>query len=437
LHPAKVLILGFLAITIIGSLILSLPISWENGAQVKLTDAVFTATSAVCVTGLSVMDTEKTFSLFGEIVILILIQTGGLGFMTFAVWFAILAGKKIGLKQRLLIQESTRNFSLQGIVKLAKQIIYITLIVELISTLLLAIRFVPQLGGLKGAYYALFHTISGFNNAGFSLFYDNLSSYVSDPIINLVIMLDIIIGGLGFMVIIDVVNKKHSFHKYNLHSKLVIITTLILIFGGAFIIYFFEWNNAETIQNMNLPTQVLAVLFQSVTTRTAGFNTINIGAMTHASLFFMIILMFIGASPGSTGGGIKTSTIALIFASVRSTIKGENDAVLFERRIDEKMVKEALAVFVIHFLLVSTFAMVLTVTDNDKDFISLLFETVSALGTVGLSTGITGALSTLGKWTIIIAMLFGRLGPLTIAFALANKRVKIQYKYPEEKVIIG
>jgi trk system potassium uptake protein TrkH len=435
LHPAQILVIGFASLILVGALLLMLPISAEPGKNLNFINALFESTSAVCVTGLTVVDTGSTFTLFGQIVLLVLIQFGGWGIMTVAIFMFIILGKKIGLKERLLLQDALNVFTLSGVVKLVLRIMGITLVIECIGAAILAIRWSFEMSWNKAIYYGIFHSISAFNNAGFGLEADNLSKWVGDPTVNLVITALIIIGGIGFSVIFDVWRKK-SFRKLSLHSKVALLMTLILIIFGTFIIFISEYHNAKTIGHFNLGNKLWASYFQSVTTRTAGFNTIDIGKMTQSSQVFMMVLMFIGASPGGTGGGIKTTTFSILLLTFWSVLTNRENVNIFKRRIPWGLVNRSLSIVVTAMIFLFTIFFLLTYTEH-IEMRRLLFETISAFGTVGLSTGITSSLSPTGRVLITIMMFIGRLGPLTMAYALMSNRKEARVKYSEEKILIG
>lgn len=437
LSPAQVLALGFIGLIFIGGLILSLPISSSTGKPTPFIDGLFTATSATCVTGLVVVDTGTHYSLFGQIVILLLIQVGGLGFMTMATLFALLMGKKIRLRERLIMQESLNQLTIEGVVRLAKVILLMTFLIEGTGALILALRWIPEYGWAKGVYYGLFHSVSAFNNAGFDLIgeFRGLTPYVSDITINLVISFLIILGGIGFTVILDVYRKR-CWSRLSLHTKIVLTITVMLLIWGAISIFVLEYTNPKTLGPLSLPDKILASWFQSVVPRTAGYNTVDIGGLTRATQFLMVILMFIGASSGSTGGGIKTSTFAAIFAAAWAVTRGKQDVELFERRIPREIVYRALAITLASLTLVISVTMILSVSEK-VEFLATLFEATSAFATVGLTMGITTKLSVIGKIVIAFTMYAGRVGPLTIALALAQRQEKAIYRFAEEKILVG
>lgn len=435
--PSRILVLGFAMVILFGAVLLTLPLANTNGLSLPFINAVFTATSAVCVTGLVVVDAGTTFTHVGQVVILMLIQIGGLGFMTFATLFALISGRRITFKERLLLQEAFNQISVEGIVRLAKSIIQISFTIETIGALILASRWSFDYGWKKALYLGIFHSISAFNNAGIDLLgnFSSLTAYVSDPIINITIMFLIILGGLGFFVLADL--QTHS-HKLKLHSKIVLQISGILILAGAGIILGLEFTNPETLGPFPLETKVLAAFFQSVSPRTAGFNTINLANMHHTTLLVMIVLMFIGASPGSTGGGIKTTTFIAIMLSILATYRSEPHVVLKRRSLPWDLIQKAWAITTSAALLIFIMISILSLTEH-ADLLTLLFEVTSAFGTVGLSLGITPNLSEIGKMAIILTMFIGRVGPLTLAFVLSQKRSKkvLNIKYPDERIMIG
>ncbi|MCM3675650.1 TrkH family potassium uptake protein [Peribacillus simplex] len=438
LDPPKILVMGFAALILIGSYLLTLPISTEDGNGLSFLNALFTSTSATCVTGLVVVDTETTFTKFGELVILSLIQVGGLGFMTFATFFFFLLGKRISLKSRLLLQESLNNLSMAGVVRLVKRILIFTAVIEILGSIILSIRFSFDMPIGKAIYYGVFHSISNFNNAGFDLMgeFRSLTPYAADPIVTLTVAALITLGGIGFIVMNELY-EYHDTHRLSVHTKIVLMTSLILTIGGAILIFIFEYGNDKTLQPLSYAGKVLSSLFQSVTPRTAGSNTLNIPDLTQPTLLLIIFLMFVGASPGSTGGGIKTTTLATLIGTVWSQIKGKEDVVLFRRRIVIETIFKALTVTVIGLSLILTITMLLTITESGRDFLMILFEATSAFATVGLSMGLTPELSPIGRILIIFTMFAGRLGPLTIAFAIAMRRKPDPLRNPKGKIMIG
>lgn len=440
LTPYQILVLGFAGLILGGAVLLTTPLASATGERLSFVDALFTATSAVCVTGLVVVDTGTYFSLFGQLVVIFLIQAGGLGIMAMATLMAILMGKRINFRERLVMQEALNQLTVSGVVRLTQYIIKVTLAIEFIGGTILAVHLYQDLG-LKGIYFGYWHAISSFCNAGFDLFgsvtgkFSSATSYVDDIVVNLVITFLIILGGIGFTVIADIWTNR-CFRKFSLHTKVVLMTTLVLVIFGSIVIFLLEYNNAATLGNLSWQGKFLASYFQSVTTRTAGWNTVDLSSLKDATLFFMVLLMFIGASPASTGGGIKTSTAAVLAAAIWALIRGRSDAELFKRRIPYAIIYKAFSVLLISAALVIFVTMMLSITEN-QPFIKLLFEVTSAFGTVGLSAGVTPTLSTVGKLWIILTMFAGRVGPVTLALAFALRNRKGNLQYPEGKIIIG
>ena len=437
-HARKIAI-GFFIIIIAGTFLLTLPISGRSGEWTNPVDALFTATSATCVTGLAVFDTYQYWSVFGQIVIITLIQIGGLGFITFGVGFSIFFKQRIGLARRNLIQESVSALKLAGVVKLVRKIIIGTAIFEGIGAVVLAIRFIPKMGFAVGIYNAVFHSISAFCNAGFDLMgryeeYSSLTAYSGDIVVNITIMLLIIIGGLGFIVWDDIWHNRLKFRKYSLHSKIVIISTTVLVFGGAILFGIFEHNN--TMAGMNPVETVLASLFASVTTRTAGFNTIDLGAMTQSSKLLTDVLMFIGGSPGSTAGGIKTTSIVVMICYIGANLNGIQGVNILGRRISEEDVKKASVVMGIN-MGIAVVALIAITAVQPFNMDDLLLEVFSAIGTVGLSTGLTRQLTTFSKLVIIFLMYCGRIGSTTIATSFIGNKRRAPVQYPVEHINVG
>lgn len=439
LRPGQVLGLGFGIIILIGTLLLALPIATKNGTSIGLVNALFTATSAVCVTGLVVVDTGTYWTIFGKTIILMLIQIGGLGFMTMATAGAFIMGRRIGLRNRLIMQEALNQMSISGVVRLTKYVILTTFMIEGIGAFLLSFKFIPQFGFAKGVAFSIFHSISAFCNAGFDIMgnYTSLTSFVTDPLVNIVIMGLILIGGIGFSVIIDIARNK-QYKKLSVHSKLVIMTSLVLLGAGFILFLAIEWNNPATLGELTIPQKILGAMFQSVTPRTAGFNTIPIDQLETPSKLITMVLMFIGGSPGSTAGGVKTTTVGIMILTILMVIRGKDEIEFSFRRISKDTANKALAIFGIVLTIALTIITLLTITEPNLEFIDIVFEVFSALGTVGLSTGITSSLSTVGKLIIAIAMFFGRVGPLTMVIALTQRgRRKALVRYPEGKVSVG
>ncbi len=437
LSPPQILVLGFAAVILVGTLLLMLPFSSTSGHSLTFIDALFTATSATCVTGLVVVDTGSYFSLFGQTVILVLMQIGGLGFMTMATLFALLLRRRISLRDRLILQEAMNQSSMEGIVRLIRKVLVYSLVIEAAGAVLLALRWAADMPLARALYYGVFHAVSMFNNAGFDLFrdYSGLTAYANDPVINLVVMLLIVSGGIGFIVMADLIDYRKT-RRLLLHSKVVLTMTAALILTGAAVIFVFEFTNARTLGPLNIGGKIWAAFFQSVAPRTAGPNTVDIGGMRQASQFFIVMLMFIGASPGSTGGGIKTTTFTLMIGAVVSMLRGREDIVLFRYRLAQERVFKALTITLLAVLLIVTVSMILSTTEG-WPFLMILFETTSAFATVGLTMGVTPELTDAGKILLCLTMFAGRLGLLTLAYALGPKQGKPLYKYPEGKMIIG
>ena len=434
--PTQILSLGFVVIILVGTLLLSLPISTSKGTSISLIDALFQATSAICVTGLTVVNTAQDLSIFGQIITIILIQIGGLGFMTMATTVFLVAGKRITLRERLIMQEALNHFTIQGVVRLTKNIIATTFILEGIGAVLLAFRFIPMFGWVKGIYFSIFHSISAFCNAGFDLMGNSLLDFSGDIIINFTIMALIILGGLGFSVIRDVYHYRHHFRKWHLHTKLVVLSTIILLLSGFLFFFIMEYDNV--LANFTLKDKIIASLFHSVTIRTAGFYSTPMGEITEASKFFIIILMFIGASPASTGGGIKTVTAMVIILTVKSVIEGKDDIEIFRRRIPYTIANRALAITVISLGFLVFVTIIFSIVEP-YPFIDLLFQTSSALGTVGIASFDNSKLSDISKLLTILCMYTGRVGPLTLTLAFAKRQSSNNnlIKYPEDQIMVG
>ncbi|MDQ2085712.1 TrkH family potassium uptake protein [Herbivorax sp. ANBcel31] len=440
LEPAKVIVLSFIIVILSGTLLLTLPIA--SNAHVEKADfltALFTATSATCVTGLVVVDTGTQWSLFGQIVILTLIQIGALGFVTFATFFSVLLGRKVGLKTMILAQQSLSDFSFEGVVNLIKNVVLATFSIQLAGALILSTRFVPHFG-LEGFYISIFHSISSFCNAGFDILggYQSLTNYNDDPILLFITSTLIIFGGLGFVVWKNLWEYRKD-KVLLLHTKVVLGLVFSLIAFGTIFFFFSEFNNPYTLGQLNLSEKMSAAFFQSVTTRTAGFNSIDTGSMQEISKAMSILLMFIGAAPGSTGGGVKITTFGVILVAVISQIRGSQHTIVFKRRVPYLTVTKALAIVSLSAIVIVTLTTILLAIE-DLPFLDVFFESVSAFGTVGLSAIGTSTLSNISRIFLIITMFVGRIGPLSFAIALTmqNTRKKKQdVVYPEGKIIVG
>lgn len=439
LTHTQTIALGFLMIILVGTLLLMLPISTRSGTAGNFLHCLFTSTSATCVTGLVVYDTWLHWSIFGQLVILTLIQIGGMGFVTIGVFLSMILHRKIGLKERGLMQESAGMLQVGGMVRMAKRIVMGTLLIEAIGAILLSIRFIPEFGFLRGLYYSVFHSISAFCNAGFDLMgdqgaYSSLVNYYDDWLINLVIMSLIIVGGIGFLVWSDIRTNGLRFRKYLLHTKIVLVVTAILLVCGTALFYLFERN--YLLADMSVGNQLLTSLFNSVTTRTAGFNTVDMAALTDASKLLNTVLMFIGGSPGSTAGGIKTTTLAVLYLSAWSTLRGSVGTNVFGRRLHEDAIKRAGAVFVINLTLAVTAAFLILYM-HPFSMPDVFLETFSAMSTVGLSAGITRDMNSLAEFVLAMLMYCGRVGSLSFTLALVHPRKIVRVKLPAEQITIG
>ncbi|MBU8683209.1 TrkH family potassium uptake protein [Bacillus haynesii] len=429
LSPSQLLVLVFLFFIILGTLLLKMPAATPK--PIGWIDTLFTSTSAMTVTGLAVVDTGTDYTMFGQLMILVLIQLGGLGIMSFAVLIFIMLGKKIGLKERLLIQQSLNQTSLGGIIKLIKSLFIYSFAIEM---LILAVKWVPEYGFARGFYYSLFHAVSAFNNAGFSIWPDSLMRYEGDPLVNLVISFLFIIGGIGFTVLSDLWHKR-SFKKLSLHSKLMIYGTFIINLAAMIFIFLLEYQNQKTLGMLPLTEKLWGAYFQAVTPRTAGFNTTDIGSLRESTTTLLLLLMFVGAGSASTGGGIKLTTFLVILLSVITFLKGKKHISIAKKTLKDQLIIRSLAISTISMLLILTAVFFLNMTEP-KPFLAILFEVVSAFGTVGLSMGITADLSPTGKILIIFIMFLGKLGPLTLAFSLARPEQE-NIRYSSEDILTG
>ena len=435
LTPFRIIVLGFAGIILLGTFILMLPISSLSGASTTFSEALFTATSAVCVTGLVVRDTATHWSIFGRSVILIMIQIGGLGIITVAASFSLLSGKKTSLKQRSTLQKAISAQKVGGIVDLTKFVIASTFLIELVGALLLMPSFITRYG-VNGIGMAVFHSVSAFCNAGFDVMgsstgqYSSLTSFSGNIGVSAVVMLLIIVGGLGFMTWDDIIANKLKFKHYRLQSKLVVVTSFLLIVIPALIFFF------NDLRALPLKERILSSLFQSVTTRTAGFNTVNLNSMTSAGQSAMIVLMLIGGSPGSTAGGMKTTTVAVLLANAHSSFFQQGEVHCFKRRIDNDAVRTASTLLLMYTVLSFGGACVINMSDGIP-FYQCLFETASAIGTVGLTLGITTQLGGLSQGVLIVLMFIGRVGGLTLIYAALKKETNTNSKLPLEKVTVG
>ena len=439
LTQTQMIVIGFCLVILSGTILLMLPISTREGVVTPPIDALFTTVSASCVTGLIIADTYQYWSIFGQIVIISLIQIGGLGFMTIGVFFAVVLRKKIGLWVRGTLQESVNIMQTGGIVRLAKKIIIGTAVFEGTGALILSIHFSRTMDWGQAVYYGIFHSVSAFCNAGFDLMgkdgeYISLTGYSGDWTVNLVIMLLIIIGGIGFFIWNDLSENKLHFRRWKLHTKITILMTLALVFGGAAVLFALEYNN--TLAGRPLDEQILCSLFGSVTARTAGFNTVDTAALTDSSKLFTALLMFIGGSPGSTAGGIKTTTFVVLAASVYSGLFDKRECSMFGRRLSRDVVRKASTVLCTNLMLCVT-AVLIIVTATSLDVTDVIFEVASAMGTVGMSAGITRDMDAVSKISLIFLMFCGRVGSMTFALSLKGHKVEPPVRLPEEEVMIG
>jgi trk system potassium uptake protein TrkH len=443
LSPTRIFVLSFAGVILTGGILLWFPFS-AGKDPLRFVDALFTSTSAVCVTGLVVIDTGKDLSVVGQVITMFLIQTGGLGIITFSTVFFVLMGRGISFKGREIVQSTFLHTPRRDFLVIAKSVLWFTFITETIGAFFLCVRFSQDFPIGMAIYQAVFHAISAFNNAGFSLFSDNLVGYQGDLIVNLTVMGLIVHGGIGFIVQYEVVSWLKGVQKrLSAHTKIVIITTAVLILSGACLFYFFERNHI--IKDIPVLNRILASLFQSVTPRTAGFNTVDIGALTNATILLMLVLMFIGASPGSTGGGVKTTSAALLVMLMWNRIRGNLDLNIFNRTIPREIVSRSISIIFASAFSIAIITSVLLIAgegnlpplESRHHFVEYLFDTVSAFGTVGLSMGVTPKLNDVQKYALILMMFVGRVGPLTLAFSLSRGTGGKTLTYAEEGVMVG
>ena len=441
-RPESLLVFGFLALIALGAVLLALPAAARDGQSIGLFNSLFTATSAVCVTGLVAVDTGTAFSLFGQIVLLALIQVGGLGFMVFATMIMVMLGRRISLKGRMLIRESMNSASLADLSVLTGLYLLLALGIEALGALLLAIRFVPMYGWTHGIWMSLFHAISAFCNAGFDLFghFSSVTAFADDPLVLLTVAGLIICGSLGFSVILETLRCREGFHSLSLHTRIVLVLTGILLAAGTVFFLLAEGTNEATLAGRGIGEQTLNAFFQSVTLRTAGFNSFDLSRLRDGSKLFSTLLMMIGASPASTGGGVKTTTAAVLFFLMVNVIRGESEVRVARRRLSEDNVRRAFAVITL-FLAMQLLGTLLIsfIEDGRFSLADIWFETASAMATVGLSSIGTPHLAPASRVVLIPMMFLGRVGPLTLALALAGRqgRVRSASKYPEERIMIG
>ena len=437
-RATQILTVGFAGMILIGAILLSLPIASRSGVGVPFLNALFTSTSASCVTGLIVYDTWTQFTFMGQLVILLLIQIGGLGFMAVAILFSLAVGRRIGLRERSLLMESVSALQLGGVVRLVRRTLIGTALIEGSGAVLLAFRFIPRFGFWRGCWFSIFHSVSAFCNAGFDLMgiskpFSSLTEYYDDPLVVLTICALITIGGIGFVVWNDFVESKFRFKKFNLHTRAVLIGTLALIVGGTLLFLFLEENSVMA--GMNLKQRILAALFQSVTPRTAGFNTVDIASLTDGSKFVTMLLMFVGAAPGGTGGGVKITTLVVVAAAVTAFIKNQEDISISKFRLERDTLFRAFCGMV-SYVTLAIFG-VLVLCAQGSSLTASAFECLSAIGTVGLTTGITPTLPTMSHIMLIILMYAGRIGSLTVFLAVSEGSSKRKLKDPVAKIIVG
>ncbi len=441
LNPPQVLAVGFLLMILAGAGLLCLPAASSSGQAMPFMDALFMAASATCVTGLSVLNPGIDLTAYGQLVLIGLVQIGGLGFMTIATLIALVFRRRITFRERLILQETMSQHSTEGIIRLVRKVVLYVIVIESLGALLLFSRFAFEMPLGQAAYFGAFHSISIFNNAGFDLFgaiqgrAGSLIHYVDDPFVNLIAMPLILLGGIGFIVIADLLDYRRK-RKLSLHSKVVLFMTAVLVVVGAVVIFIFEFTNPATLQPLDFSGKTFASLFQSITSRSAGMSTLDVGAMRQSTQFFMVIMMFIGAAPGSAGGGIKVTTFAILIGAMLSMIRGRQDIVFFRYRIAQDRVYKAITFSLLSFLLIVVSAMILSATEN-YSFLGILFETTSAYATAGISMGLTSHLTPFGQFMITLLMFVGRLGPVTLAFTLTPKVESEPFRYPEGKVTIG
>lgn len=441
---SRTICLGFLSVIAVGTILLLMPFTNSSGNWNDPLVALFTATSAVCVTGLGVVDTGTYFSFWGQFVMVVLVQIGGLGYMTATTFLLLLIGARFSLRDKIAIQQSLDRSSIYGSDQVLRSIIATTLIFELTGVFLLLPVFIPQHGFYQGLWIAIFHSINSWNNAGFSLFKDNLIGYQSSVLLNLTVTGLIIFGGIGYQVIMELYLwirdrfiKKPERLLFSLNFKVATTTTIILLILGTISFFLIELRNYETFGQMSLVNKIMAAWFQSVTTRTAGFNTVDFGKMTTAGLFITIALMFIGASPGGTGGGMKTTTLRVLTSCTKAILQGQEQVLLYKRQVPISLILKAVGVLIGSVGTVVLATMMIALVEPDLNFIQILFEVVSAFATVGLSTGITASISPVAKLVLILTMYVGRVGVLLLMSAILGDPKPSAIRYPEENLIVG
>ena len=434
LNPYQIVLCSYATIIMLGTILLMLPVAVRDIEPLTFVDALFMAASSVCVSGVAIFDIGVNFTLFGQMVVIILVQIGALGIMTITTILAVVMGKRIQLRDRILIQESLQRWSIAGVVRLVIIIVKMTVAFEFVGGVILTVIFFPEFGAMS-IYYGFWHSISAFCNAGFDILGgNNFARYTFNPVVNLVILMEVICGGLGFAVLLDIYRKRRWKHL-EINSKIVLVTTLCLIAIGSVSIFIFEFNNGE-IASFNLFDKIMTSVFMASMARTSGFSMVDINTLSEPTLLLIMFLMFIGGSPASTGGGIKTTTIAVIFAAIWSLIRGREDVVIFKRTVPPIVIFRALSIFFVSAVVVFSMSMFLCLTE-DIPLTKILFESVSMFATVGLPTGTVSEMNTLSRCVIILVMLMGRIGIISFAMALVIRKKKEKIHYPEDKFIIG
>ena len=438
LSPVRLIALGFLAVIVVGALLLMLPFA-SKGESASFLEAMFTSTSATCVTGLVVRDTFTSWTGFGQAVILCLIQIGGLGLMTVITLFSFALGKRLGLYNRVVLMQSAGNMTLSGVASLIRRIIPFAFVIEALGALCLAFRFVPEFGWAQGLWASVFHAVSAFCNAGFDLMggkmpFSSMTDYVSDPLVTLTLSFLIVVGSLGFLVWRDIGRCGFHFSKYQLHTKLVLVMNFALLLGGWVLFLIFEWN--ASMQALSVPEKILASFFQAVTPRTAGFNTVDLAALSESGNLLTNVLMLIGGSPGSTAGGIKTTTIAVLLISTWTSARGRRRDNVFRYTLDRDMLRQAASIVMIYLSLAISAILFLCAVDP-VSIKAAMFEVNSAIATVGLTLGLTPSLSAAAKWMLILLMYIGRLGGLSFTLIFARRRPEPPIDRPTGKLLIG
>ncbi|MGF3066234.1 TrkH family potassium uptake protein [Facklamia sp. P12945] len=438
INPAELFFYSYLGLILIGSLCLKLPFATNEGVQTSLIDSIFTAASAVCVTGLATLTTASHWSPFGKTVILILIQIGGIGIMTGVGTIGMLMGRRLSFSNRKFLAEEKNTTTFSEVADLVRYVAYSTLIIEAIGAVLLSFQFIPEYGVIKGVINSIFHSVSAFCNAGFDIIGDqSFMGYVDNNWINIVLMFLIIVGGLGFSVSRNLIHHYLNGKPLRLHTKLVIVTTSLLIILPALFFLVVEWQNPSTLGPLNLVDKLTAAFFQSVTTRTAGFATIEQGGLRTPSYLVTNLLMFIGGAPGGTAGGLKVTTFALLILYTLSYLRESQDTVVFRRRIPRKNILKSLAIFFLSFSWVGIALILLTLFEPNKSLVNLYYEIISAYGTVGLSQGITASLSVMSKIVIIFTMIFGKIGPMAMVFVFFKSKASNNYREAQESILVG